>query len=515
MKFTQPQWNASLAVASGLLWVLAFPKAHGSALSAFALVPLLVVTLREPSGLRRFLWGTLSGCVFFAGACYWIYSVLHGYGGLGVPAAAGVFLLFFLVLALYWGVFAWLAGYFWAFSWGPLLLPLLWVALEWARAHLFSGFPWLLFGYALTDFFPLTHLARWTGVYGLSYLLAALNVAWVWLWVRRSRLATVHLAVLLVGCGLLWLTAPQENYSTPYKAYLVQTHIPQDVAFERWNLETQAALLGRLERLTLEAVGRQDPPALVIWPEMPAPFYFWEDSFTQSYAESIARRTNSYFLMGIVAFVPGSEGTKPLNSEVLLAPNGQFLSQYDKIHLVPFGEYVPLKRWLGFAGKLTAEAGDFVPGNRFVVNDLPGGRMSGLICYEAVFPDLVRRFVAEGAELLVNISNDGWFGSSAARQQHLLMARMRAIETARFLLRATNTGITAIVRPDGKIAAAIAPDQPGVLEGRWGFQTRQTFYTRQGDWFPAGACLALAAAGILAFRQKGAREPGAKRRGWL
>jgi len=147
---------------------------------------------------------------------------------------------------------------------------------------------------------------------------------------------------------------------------------------------------------------------------------------------------------------------------------------------------------------VTAEVGDFVPGDRLVVSTLPGGKMSTLICYEAIFPDLVRRFVHEGAQVLVNISNDGWYGSSAARYQHLLMARMRAIENKRYLLRATNTGITAVIRPDGQLAAAIAPDRPGVLRGGWAFQTEQTFYTRHGDWFAwmasAVALLALGSA---------------------
>jgi apolipoprotein N-acyltransferase len=194
----------------------------------------------------------------------------------------------------------------------------------------------------------------------------------------------------------------------------------------------------------------------------------------------------------------------------LLDPSGRLLSQYDKIHLVPFGEYIPWKQWLGFAETLTAEAGDFVAGTRFVVAELPGGRLSSIICYEAIFPELSRRFVEEGAEVLVNISNDGWFGSSGARYQHLLMARMRAIENARFLLRATNTGITVVIRPDGQIASEIPPDQPGVLEARWGFESRQTFYTRYGDWFAYASCLIAAAALFATLR--GNMPKGKKRK---
>jgi apolipoprotein N-acyltransferase len=503
---------AALAVFSGGLLILAFPKFNLFPLSAVALAPLIFVVTREVRARRRFLWGSLAGFVFFAGTSTWIYTVMHQYGGLGVVAAAGVLSLLCLILSLYWGCFAWLAGSLWKARWGPLAVPFLWVSLELARAHLFTGYPWLLLGYALTDYPSIARLARWTGVYGLSFLLMAFNVAWVWLWEwrasRKERAAPVFLAVLLTGTLLLFLTAPAETYREDRTAYLVQTNIPQEVGRERWTFEAQRPLLERLETLTTSAVGRQEPPSLVIWPEMPASFYFHDDGFSRPFMEGIARRTNSFFITGIVAFVPGSNRTQPLNSNVLLDPSGKLLAQYDKIHLVPFGEYIPWKSVLGFAETLTAEAGDFVAGNRYVVTELPGGRASSIICYEAIFPELSRRFVEEGAEVLVNISNDGWFGSSGARYQHLLMARMRAIENARFLLRATNTGITVVIRPDGQVAGEIPPDQPGVLQARWGFESRQTFYTRYGDWFAYLAC-ALAAVGLLAAR---GRAPEASRR---
>lgn len=496
---------AALAIASGLLQVLTFPKFNLFPLSVVALAPLVLLTEREPKAAGRFLWGTLAGCVFFAGTCYWVYVVLREYGGLGVLAAGGVFALLFLCLSLYWGLFSWLAGYCWRLPWGPLALPFLWVALEYARAHLLTGFPWLLTGYALTDSFRLARISRWTGVYGLSFLVVSVNAALVWVVFRRSRAALAFLASVLAATLLVALTAPSESYSEDHKAFLVQTNIPQEIAWEAWDPATQAPLLERLENLTVQAVGRQETPALVLWPETPASFYFFDDSFTGPYAEALARKTNSYFLMGIVAFEPGSERTKPLNSEVLLDPAGLLVSQYDKIHLVPFGEYVPLEQWLGFAGTLTAESGDFVPGNRLIVSRLLDGRGSGLICYEAIFPNLVRQFVAGGAELLVNISNDGWFHSSAARYQHLLMARMRAIENARYFLRATNTGVTAVIRPDGRIAAQLPPDRPAVLEARWGFVERQTFYSRYGDWFAQLACL-IAAAALLAAGRAGSPQ---------
>ncbi len=493
-----------LAAASGLLLVLVFPKFNLLPLCAVALVPLLLAMAKEASPWRRFLSSWMAGCVFFAGICYWIYGVMRNYGGLGVAASAGVFVLLPLVLGLYFGLFGWLAGALWNAKWGnvlwgPMAIPFLWVSLEYARAHLLSGFPWLLLGYALTDSFGLARLSRWTGVYGLSFLVVAWNVAGAWFIVRRSKWADAHIGAVIVVTMLLVATGAPESYTEDRTAYLVQTNIPEAVAFEPWSPTAQGPLLERLRALTVGAVGHQEQPSFVIWPETPAPFYFEDDAFSRRYGESLARETNSYFLLGIVGYVPGSARSKPLNSTVLLGPDGAVQSQYDKIHLVPFGEYVPLKEWLAFADKLTAEVSDFVPGERYVVSQLPGGRMSDVICYEGIFPDLVRRFVHDGAEVLVNTSNDGWYGTSAARDQLLLMVRMRAVENARFLLRATNTGMTAVIRPDGSIAQRLAPDRAEVLEARWTYQNRETFYTRHGDLFAIAACvvtaLALAGAG--------------------
>jgi apolipoprotein N-acyltransferase len=393
------------------------------------------------------------------------------------------------------------------------------VALEYARTYLITGFPWLLFGYALTDFYPLARLARWTGVYGLSYLLVAFAVGCVWLFIRPGFAAVTHLLVVVGLACYLTVTAEAESHAEDQQAFLVQTNIPQETAYTRWDAETQAPLLSRLRQLTVSAVDRAAAPALVIWPEVPAPFYYGNDSFTRPYAEGIARETQSYFVMGIVGFTQGADAEAPTNSAVLLDPSGKLISQYDKIHLVPFGEYVPLRRWLTIVEKVTAEVGDFVPGDRLLVNTLPGvgttqaagqpaGMMSTIICYEAIFPDLTRRFVSSGAQVLVNISNDGWYGSSAARYQHLLMARMRAIENRRFVLRATNTGITAVIRPDGRIADQIPADQPGVLAGRWSFETAETYYTRHGDRFAWLACGIV----LLAFLFGGSDPAGRRRR---
>ena len=497
------QSSLVLSVTSGLLAVLVFPKFNTSLLSAVAFVPLLISVVDERNGLRRFFLGWVSGSIFFAGTCYWIDAVMRQYGGLGAIASALVFVLFFVAFACYWGLFAYLTGLFWNQTWGLLAVPFLWIAIEYLRTYLITGFPWLLLGYALTDYPTIAWIARWTGVYGLSFLLIAMNVGVVSLFLRRTKLSMIYLVVIIGFFIVLWIAAPAEIYREDETAYLVQTNISEEVAYQSWDEPTQSVLLHRLESMTVDSITNRTPEghtSLIIWPEMPAPFYFEEGSFARRYAQRIAEETKSYFQLGIVAYVPGSQRSKPLNSTVLLDPSGEVVSQYDKIHLVPFGEYVPLKQLLQFADKLTAEAGDFVSGERHVVSKLNGGTMSGFICYEAIFPDLVRRFVKDGAEVLVNTSNDGWFGNSAARYQHFLIARMRAIENRRYLLRATNNGITAVIRPDGRIARELPPDEQGVLDAHWSFLKEQTFYTQHGDVFAMSCCtFAVLALGLRIF----------------
>jgi apolipoprotein N-acyltransferase len=234
-----------------------------------------------------------------------------------------------------------------------------------------------------------------------------------------------------------------------------------------------------LERASIAAGSRE--PGLVVWPEVPAPFSLQESAF-RARAERIARGSQSDFLVGVIDWRSAGGRLMPYNGVALLDPSGRESFVYDKIHLVAFSEYVPWRRWLWFAKDLTGLVGDFSRGDRYSVGEISGGRFSVFICYEAIFPDQVRRYVREGAGLLINVSNDGWFGRSAARGQHLAMARVRAVENHRWLLRDTNTGHTVSVDPYGRIAARLAPDVRGVLDAPYAFRSDTTLYTRWGDW---------------------------------
>jgi apolipoprotein N-acyltransferase len=273
-------------------------------------------------------------------------------------------------------------------------------------------------------------------------------------------------------------------------------------------MDVHAGEMDELEKISVDAArqntGSAQAAKLIIWPEVPAPFYFRDPKFAAR-AERIARDSGASFLAGVVEWREGPNNRLlPYNSAVLLDPTGKRVFQYDKIHLVPFGEYVPLRRLLTFASQLTAEVGGFQAGTAYSTGELPDEpapwemrtpgaphKFGAFICFEAVFPNLVRQFTVGGAELLINISNDGWYGRSAAPDQHLAMARVRAVENRRWLLRATNNGFTVAIDPYGREVARLAPDVRGVLRAPFSFRSDRTIYSRFGDWF-AWVCVILA-----------------------
>jgi len=282
----------------------------------------------------------------------------------------------------------------------------------------------------------------------------------------------------------------------------VQTNLPQSMEYPaNWDA-LHAGDMSELDRMSI-AAGQKDH-GLVVWPEVPAPFSLSQTDFARR-AQQIARDSRSNFLLGVVGWEPGADGRLgAYNSAAMINPEGRVEFHYDKIHLVPFSEYVPWRDFFWFAKNLTGIAGDFRSGTRYAVGDLPGGQFSVFICYEAVFPSEVRRFVLGGASLLINLSNDGWFGRSAAPAQHLEMARVRAVETRRWLLRDTNNGFTASIDPYGRIVARMAPDIRGVLDAPYAFRRDATLYTRWGDWLPE---LCVAVSLILLLTALLRREP--------
>lgn len=478
-----------LAIASALLLVLTFPRFNLAVLAAVALAPLLVAIARETEHWRRFLLGCAAGIVYWFGVCYWIQNVLELYGGLGAYTSWLAFLLFCAIKALHMGVFALLAGLVISRVWAVPAVAAIWVAIE--RTHATFGFAWLDLGNAGIDMSVLARLAPYTGVYGLSFLFAMMSTALALAILRRPRRELLWLIPLPLLYLLPALPDARRGNET---AVLVQPNLSES---ENWTRQTEQQMHERLLLLSTQTalMAGANHPQLLAWPEAPAPLYYYTDAHFRQQATNLARVTQTWFLMGTVAFTPKGA---PLNSVVLISPAGDLVGRYDKMNLVPFGEFVP---WpFGFVNKITKEAGEFAPGKQRVMFQMGDHRMGTFICYESVFPDFVRRFAAEGAELLVNISNDGYFGKTAARDQHLKIVRMRAAENRRWILRATNDGITVSIDPAGRVIARLPAYEESALRAGYSYENALTPYTRYGDWF-VWVCVGLGLAAVAGSRR--------------
>jgi apolipoprotein N-acyltransferase len=482
--------NWLLALASAGLLILAFPRFDLSWLAPVALTPLLVAVARARRVAEGFLLGWAAGLVYWAGACYWIQFVLYHHGGLGVAASWAALLLFAVIKGLHLAVLGALAGILMRRLWAVVAVPALWVAIERTNGPL--GFAWQALGNAGISMDVPMRLAPFVGVYGLSFVFAMLGSGLALVVMRRPR---EQLAPLLLLPALYLLPRLPEATRPTETALLVQPNISESA---EWSPEWTERMYQRLESLSrrgvAEAGGRE--PGLVVWPEVPLPVYYYENAGFREVVTRVAIRTDAYLLLNVVAHT--AQGA-PLNSALLVDPQGRPVARYDKIFLVPIGEYVP--RPFGFISRISGEVGDFVPGKEVVV--LPAGqhRIGAFICYESVFPHLVRQFAAQGAELFVNISNDGWYGRTVARDQHLKIVRMRAAENRRWILRATNDGITASIDPAGRVVRHLPSYFEGAATAGYAWIAMQTPYTRYGDWFVL-LCAVAAAVGLYPWRMR-------------
>lgn len=481
------------AVISALL----FPPFNLAALVPAALVPMLWAMHREASMRRRILAGWLAGCVYWMVVCHWIGAVLDAYGGLSGPLSLLALVLFAAVKALHWAGFAWGAGLLIRRPWAIPGIAALWTGLERTQGPL--GFAWLMLGNAGIEMALPLRLAPVFGVYGLSFLFAALATGLTLMALRRPRKELLWLAPF---AGLALLPAVEVAQPAAQEAVSMQMNVAGDT---RWTPEEKERAARQFSLLSLESALRPGlkTPALMLWPEVPAPFYYYDDPAFRQLVTETARLASTPLLFGTIAYTPERQ---PLNSAVLLGSRGELLGRYDKNFLVPFGEFVPAG--FGWIEQISGEAGAYAAGRDIKVFPLrdAGGRehsVGTIICYESAFPHLVRRLPGHGAEAIVNLTNDGYFGrSSGPRNQHLWLARMRAVENRRWILRSANDGITASIDPAGGVHDRL-PEfarQAGRLHFAW--LRDMTFYTRHGDWF-AWTCLALG--GGLAVWQ--ARRP--------
>jgi apolipoprotein N-acyltransferase len=486
-----------LSALSGLLLALSFPQPNLYWLAWVALIPLLRGMKERP-----FASGFTCGVVFFGVVLYWLNIVMTTYGGLMPVFSLIAYLLLVLYLALYFGAATWVSQRLLELYRLPLLLslPLSWVALEYLRALLFSGFPWALLGYSQQDFSLAVQSADVTGVYGVSLVLVAVNCALAWLLDEpHRRLAWAGAGCVLVmlishlGYGYWRSTSLGDEREQHLRLALVQGNIEQGL---KWLPEQREKTVEVYRQLSLQAAEQR--PDLLIWPEAATPFYLQETEPLANSVRSLPQQTGSALLVGSPAYGRDAEGSLSYyNSAFLYSAKGEALGRSDKQHLVPFGEYVPLSGLLGFFDKLVAGAGDFSSGEPRPLQ-LDGHRLGVLICYEAIFPELARAYVGLGSDLLVNLTNDAWFGRSAAPYQHLAMTRFRAIENRIWLARAANTGISALISPSGKVVTETPLFERMQLGGTVGLGAEKTFYTHYGDLF-AQICLGLFGCGCCAL----------------
>ena len=426
----------------------------------------------------------ITGIVYFSGTLYWLVGTMRTFGGLPVPLAVIVCGLLVAFLSLYVALFAWLQARAFRRFGAPAvwLAPFLWVASEYLRSWIGGGFPWVLLGYSQATVLPIAQVASIGGVFLLSFVVALVSAAAAWASLTRRPSRWVVSGAVIAGVIALgvWGTlrirdARLTTEGSPITVGLVQGNIAQE---DKWNPALAAPILNRYLDLSRQAVAAG--AKVVIWPESSTPFFFEEDPMLAEPVRRLALQSQTPFVIGSDQ-LERAQQQRFYNAAFLIGADGGTRAVYRKMHLVPFGEYVPLKQLLPFVGPLVEAVSDFSPGLEPVLLPVGDRRLSVAICYEVVYPWLIRSFVLGGSELLVTITNDAWYGTTSAAYQHWEQASLRAVEQGRYLVRAANTGITGIVDPYGRVIARTRLFETEVVTGEVRWNTRRTLYATMGD----------------------------------
>ncbi|UCD90704.1 MAG: apolipoprotein N-acyltransferase [Desulfobacterales bacterium] len=486
-----------LAILSGFLLTMAFPKIGQSWLAWVALVPLLVA-IKDLTPKQGFYIGFSTGLAHYLTLVYWLVYTMNTYGHLPIYLCVVILLLLSVYLALYVAVFSMSLVRLCPHPYWCLLMgPLIWVSLEYIRSFLLSGFPWELIGYTQFGQLPIIQIADIFGVYGVSFCILLSNgvIFLIYLFVTRTRWqgylvrprlvagSTVALALIF---SLVWFYGKLRiqfiqdliSASPSKQVAIVQGNIDQD---KKWDPAFQKASIEKYIKLSLSA--KKNSPDLIVWPETATPFYFLKQVELSKMVQKGIHGIGTDFLFGSPSFQQKKNRIEYYNSAFLVNPEGKVYGKYDKAHLVPFGEYVPLKKWLPFAGKMVESVGDFHPGKKGQTLQWGKVKIGIQICYEIIFPNLSRAMAKNRAALLFNITNDAWYGTSSAPYQHFSMAIFRAVENRRSLIRSANTGISGFIDPLGNIVVATPLFQDAVIARDVPIVHETTFYSRYGDVF--------------------------------
>ncbi|HVG25827.1 MAG TPA: apolipoprotein N-acyltransferase [Thermoanaerobaculia bacterium] len=494
-----------LAITSGALFAFAFPNVAQGWLAFVALAPLLVAVIRAPHSKEAFFLGWSSQTAAWLLMVPWVVRVMSHYGGLPYVVGVLLFVAMALILGLYGGLFAFIVkrlGLSARFvPW--LAVPLAWAAIEYFRTYFLTGFPWNLIATALIDYPSLVQIDRFAGPYFLGALLVLPATVLAWLVTQRvppiARVMVIGTLgiVILVWWGTGLVAAKlivRPRGAATVSAALLQPNISQEM---RWDEQNVIRIYQKMIGMTVEAAERG--AKVVVWPESTVPLSYTETHFYRSEIEELSRRYGIDIILGSVATDPANANR--LWNSAFLVSGGRTIGHYDKIRLVPFGEYVPLRRMLFFAEKLVHAVGEF----EFGTNDDPlrGKLVYGpAICYEIVYPQIARTQVKNGADVLVTITNDAWYDGTSAPAQHLWQARMRAVEDDRYLLRSATTGISAFVDPTGQMQSWIPMGKDAIIYAKFEPRTTETGYVRFGDWFAWVACGAVLMALLRAGRSR-------------
>ncbi len=484
-----------LSAFSGVLLVLSFPKVGIAVLAWIALIPLFVSIDNQKPGYAFWL-GFAFGLVHYAGLLYWIAGVMHNYGHLPIIVSIAILVLLVVYLSLYTAVFTYITAYAKRAGLSPVITsPILWVSLEYLRSKLLTGFPWENISYSQYSNLYVIQICDILGNYGLSFYIVLVNAILACLIWRQNAvrdritpfkpciLALVTITLVYWGYGVYRLQDIEQKLKISPKVgtAVIQGSIRQDF---KWSPLRQTETVDIYNRLS-QAATNGFKTDILIWPETAVPFYFQDPNPLSAAIMQLTNRLQTNLLFGAPAYDRNDEGrTMYFNSAYLLPPQGNIMGRYDKVHLVPFGEYVPARSLLPFAGKLVGSIGDFTPGRSVTPLTVGRLRIGTLICFESIFPELAKEQVRNGANLLVNITNDAWFGRSSAPYQHMSMAVFRAIENRVSLARAANTGVSMFVRPTGEITQSTSLFTQTFLRENVCLLSEKTIYNRLGDFFP-------------------------------
>ncbi len=484
--------DCALAMSSSVLLLFSFPNFELWPVAWIALIPLLLMAAqRDP--WPTFFAGWLFGALFFYCSCYWLTYSMINFGRFPTLLAYAALVPGALVIGIFPAFFAHVVARV-VRRWGLRAIffaPIAWVAFEWARLQC-TGQLWNAIGYSQAYHPQLIGAARWGGVYAVGFLVVLTNAAIAFAVLQRRRGALpLAAAVLLLTGVLIFATGRSTQSSTPTNVealvIAVQPNVPMNLVKSVAEMRQLTEDHFTISETALRSLPQDGKPRLVIWPESPMYFSYGSDQQLRERIAAFAKEHRAFVLLNSQEVAP-NDGL--YNSAVLINEEGRLVTQYDKIRLLPFGEYVPLPRWLPGAGLITAVVGDFTPGTEYRHMQIGPIRTGVFICIESAYPDIARRFARDGADVLINISNDGYLGPTAVMRQHLANAVFRAVENGRPVLRVTNTGITAYITPRGEVRDATPAYRPDVRV--WGIArspSSQTFYTSYGDWF-VGICAA-------------------------